>query len=60
MNNDGETVILNNSSNKDERDPSPFFADIPSGVHIQSMENNLFKVPIFTHDSKQSDFLLVR
>jgi hypothetical protein len=44
MNNEGETVILNNSADPTERDPSPFFADIPPGVHIQAMENNLLKV----------------
>lgn len=60
MNNEGETVILNNSSDPGERDPSPFFADIPPGVHIQAMENNLFKVPVFHHEAKQSDLLLVR
>lgn len=36
---DGESVLLNPS------DPSPYIADFPPGSSVQSLENNLYKVP---------------
>eukprot|EP01128_Nolandella_sp_AFSM9_P001841 TRINITY_DN12247_c0_g1_i1.p1 TRINITY_DN12247_c0_g1~~TRINITY_DN12247_c0_g1_i1.p1 ORF type:complete len:1348 (+),score=385.31 TRINITY_DN12247_c0_g1_i1:40-4083(+) len=50
----GETVCLN------ETDRSPFITDIPQGHPISSFENNLYKVPIFRHKPRATDFLLVR
>eukprot|EP01130_Rhizamoeba_saxonica_P010294 TRINITY_DN4211_c0_g3_i1.p1 TRINITY_DN4211_c0_g3~~TRINITY_DN4211_c0_g3_i1.p1 ORF type:complete len:854 (+),score=220.47 TRINITY_DN4211_c0_g3_i1:115-2562(+) len=51
---DGTTITMQ----KDDK--SPFIADIPLGTAIQSFENNCFKVPIFKHKPKTSDFLIIR
>lgn len=54
---DGENISLQPDPTVD---PSPFIADIPNGVAIQSLENNLYKVPIFHHTPHPTDFLLIR
>lgn len=51
---DGESISLQ------PEDESPFIADLPPGIPVQSFENNLYKVPIFSHTPPVTDFLLVR
>jgi hypothetical protein len=54
---DGESIYLHPDSNEDR---SPFIADIPGGIAVQCMDTNLYKQPIFQHQPKNSDFLLLR
>jgi len=51
---DGENVLLEPSED------SPFVGNILSGRTFQSLDNNLYKAPIFSHDVEETDFLLVR
>uniref|UniRef100_A0AC35TFR1 Bromo domain-containing protein n=1 Tax=Rhabditophanes sp. KR3021 TaxID=114890 RepID=A0AC35TFR1_9BILA len=39
---------------------SPFLGSIPPGTTVQSLENNMFKAPIYQHTPKVTDFLLIR
>eukprot|EP01122_Echinamoeba_exundans_P016917 TRINITY_DN872_c0_g3_i1.p1 TRINITY_DN872_c0_g3~~TRINITY_DN872_c0_g3_i1.p1 ORF type:complete len:1601 (+),score=441.51 TRINITY_DN872_c0_g3_i1:185-4987(+) len=51
---DGEVVPLEPTEN------SPFLGNIQKGTYVQSLENDLFKAPIFRHEPAETDFLLVR
>ena len=37
-----------------------FWVDIVSGKNVQSVENNMFKAPVFPHNAAPTDFLLIR
>lgn len=54
---DGESIYLHPDPNEDR---SPFIADIPGGIAVQCIDTNLYKQPIFHHQAKSSDFLLIR
>ncbi len=43
-------------------DPSPFyiFGDIPHGKVLPVIQNNLFRAPLFEHDTSNHDFLVIR
>jgi hypothetical protein len=41
-------------------DPSPFLGNIPPGTTVSSIENNLYKAPIFRHTPRETDFLLIK
>ena len=45
-----------------EKDQSPFvkFGFVDAGQTVPTIHNNLYRAPIFKHDPKQSDFLVVR
>jgi transcription initiation factor TFIID subunit 1 len=45
-----------------EKDQSPFvkFGFVDPGQTMPTLHNNLFRAPIFKHDSKHTDFLVVR
>jgi hypothetical protein len=51
---DGEVVPLEANEN------SPFLGNIQKGTYVQSLENDLFKAPLFRHEPAETDFLLVR
>jgi len=38
----------------------PFLSDLPNGQSIQSIENNMYKAPIFQHETPFTDFILIR
>ncbi|KAK0416026.1 hypothetical protein QR680_012256 [Steinernema hermaphroditum] len=39
---------------------TPFLGNLAPGQSIQSIENMLFRAPIYRHSSKRTDFLLIR
>ncbi|CAG8722961.1 7055_t:CDS:2, partial [Dentiscutata heterogama] len=51
----GDPVIL------DMMDESPFmnFGDVERGQVIPSLFNNLIRAPLFSHDAKDTDFLVI-
>ncbi|EGC32884.1 hypothetical protein DICPUDRAFT_98741 [Dictyostelium purpureum] len=51
---DGELVVI------DSNDDSPFLGDIYPGQAVQAVVNNLYKSPVYKHNSSNTDFLLVR
>jgi len=50
----GTTIILQ------PKDPSPFLGDIQPNVMQKAVSNNLFNAPVFEHETRSTDFLLVR
>jgi transcription initiation factor TFIID subunit 1 len=51
---DGDNIYL------EPEDPSPFLGNIPPGVTVSSIENNLYKAPMFRHTPRETDFMLIR
>ncbi|PAA82498.1 hypothetical protein BOX15_Mlig009081g3 [Macrostomum lignano] len=49
----GEPVACND-------DQSPFLGQLSPGQCLQSIENNLFRAPIYPHKPRLTDFLLIR
>jgi transcription initiation factor TFIID subunit 1 len=47
----GEQVYVNNS---------PFLGALKSGDYLQSIENFMFRAPIYMHKMPEQDFLLIR
>jgi transcription initiation factor TFIID subunit 1 len=41
-------------------DEQPFMGHLAEGELLQAWSNNLFRAPIFRHDTSPTDFLLVR
>jgi transcription initiation factor TFIID subunit 1 len=39
---------------------SPFLGNLTPGQSLQTMENNLYRAPIFRHDVPETDFLIIR
>lgn len=39
---------------------SPFLGNLTPGQSLQTMENNLYRAPIFKHDLPETDFLIIR
>lgn len=39
---------------------SPFLGSLAPGQGLQSLENNLYRAPIYKHSSHSNDFLLIR
>ena len=42
------------------RDASPFLGDLKPGDHLQSLENNMFRAPVYRHKMSETDFLVIR